>query len=60
MDTRIEEAYQIIENNYYHFSEKPVSDIQDGIIRGVVDSLQDKHSEFLTSEEAKDFNDQLS
>lgn len=59
IDTRIENAYEVLEKNYYHFSEARVSDIQDGIIRGFVDSLNDKHSEFLTTEETKEFNTQL-
>lgn len=60
IDTRIENAYDILSSNYYHFSEHQKTEIQEGIIRGLVDSLEDKHSEYMNAEETKDFNSQLS
>ena len=59
IDPRIESAYDILSKNYYHFSEYKKSDIQDGIIRGLVDSLDDKHSEYMNTEETLEFNQQL-
>ncbi len=56
---KIQEAYNIISNHYYKFSEHDKNDIKNGIIRGIVWSLEDKHSEFFTLDEAKEFHDTL-
>lgn len=56
---KVLEAYSILSKNYYHFSEHQKSDIENGIIRGLVNSLEDKHSEFFTLDESKQFHEVL-
>ncbi len=56
---KIQEAYNIIADHYYKFSEHDKNDLKNGVIRGIVGSLEDKHSEFFTIDEAKEFHDTL-
>ncbi|MFQ6792552.1 MAG: S41 family peptidase [Thomasclavelia sp.] len=51
----INEAYQILEDNWYNTSDEDV-DIQGNTIAALVASLGDKHSEYFTFDEAKAFN----
>lgn len=57
---KVQEAYDILSNNYYKFSEHSFLDMEDGMIRGIVWSLEDKHSDFFTPDEAKEFHETLS
>ena len=57
---RVREAYDIIAANYYHFSEHQKNEIENGIIAGLVKSLEDKHSTFFSIDESKQFHETLS
>lgn len=54
------EAYNIISQNYYSFNTLTNQEIVYWMIKWVVDSLKDKHSEFFNIEETKQFNEVLS
>ena len=56
---KIEEVKDIIQKEYYHFSEKDQKEIEDGMIQSIVNSLGDKHSSYFTPKEAKDFSEVL-
>lgn len=56
---KIQEAKKLIEKEYYHFSEKSKEDIENGVITGIVWSLWDKHSEYFSQKNAKEFSDTL-
>lgn len=45
--------------NYYHFSEKTQKEIEDGMIKGIVESLGDKHSSYFDPTEAREFTEVL-
>ena len=53
--TVIDEAYQVLNDNWYNASGKEV-DIQGDTISALVASLGDQHSDYYTFEEAKAFN----
>ena len=54
-----EEVKNIVQKEYYHFSEKDQKEIEDGMIQSIVNSLGDKHSSYFTPKEAKDFSEVL-
>lgn len=54
------EAYKYIKNDYYENNWLKKEDLVDWAIRWMVHSLWDKHSEFMTAEETKKFNETLS
>lgn len=56
----LNEAYDIISKNYYSFSNTPKSDLISGMIKWLVSSLWDKHSEYFNIDETKKFNEALS
>lgn len=56
---KIEEAKKLIQGKYYHFSEKKKDEIEDGMIRALVGSLWDKHSDYFPPKEAKEFDEML-
>lgn len=53
------EAYKIISDNYYSFNKTSKNDLIYGIVKWLVTSLWDKHSEFFNPEETKKFNETL-
>jgi len=53
-------VYNIIDRNYYSNSSIEKKNLEYWIIKWLVDSLWDKHSEFLTPEDTKIFLDSLS
>lgn len=53
MKNFFQEAYSIVEKNYFGFDSVPKEDITAGIIKGFVDALGDKHSEYFNMEETK-------
>ena len=60
-DTRLLwEAYDIVRKNYYSIDEIPEKELVAGMVRGLVESLKDKHSEYFTMDEMKQFNEALS
>lgn len=58
--TKIQEAQKLIQDKYYKFSEKPVLDIENGMLTALVESLWDKHSSYFPPKEAKEFIEVLS
>lgn len=54
------EVYEEIKKNYYSFEWVKKEDIVNGMIKWMVNSLWDKHSEFMNIEEQKQFEDMLS
>lgn len=53
-------TYQIIKNNYYDLEGIKKQDLVDGMSKGLIDAIWDKHSEFLTKTENEDFSKMLS
>lgn len=54
------EAYRIIRENYYGFDSVSRNDLVSGMIKGTVDSLGDRHSNYFDIDETKKFNETLS
>lgn len=52
-------SFDIIKNNYYSYSSLKTEDIENGLIRGLVESLDDKHSEFMDRKQKEQFNETL-
>ncbi len=57
---KLEEVSKIIKENFYSYDWVKKQDIEDGIVRGYVQSLGDKHTEFMNNEEKKQFDEMLS
>ena len=55
-----QEAYDIIQKNYFGFDSVRKEDLTTGMVKGFVDALGDKHSEYFNPEETKSFNEMLS
>ena len=53
------QAYNLIKQNYYAYPQLKKEELENGMIRGIVESLDDKHSEFMDSTEKKQFEDML-
>ena len=53
------EVYKLIQENYYSFSSLKKEDLENGMIRWLVEALKDKHSEFMDVKEKKQFQDML-
>lgn len=58
-DQRIQEALSILQREYYGYSESGRNDLVHGVIAGLVSGLKDEHSEFMTMDEAKEFDESL-
>lgn len=56
---KIEQAKKIIEKQYYHFNEKSKQEIEDWVLKSIVESLGDKHSSYFNSKDAKEFSEVL-
>lgn len=54
------EAYKQVSDNYYGFDSISEKDLVAGMIKGFVDALGDKHSEYFNLDETKKFNETLS
>lgn len=54
------EAYKKTAENYYGFDTISEKDLVSGMIKGFIDALGDKHSEYFNIEETKKFNEVLS
>lgn len=54
------EAYGVLNDHYYGFDTVSKNDLVSGMIKGMVDSLGDKHSEYFDIEETKKFNESIS
>lgn len=54
------EVYNEVQKNYYSFEWIKNEDLVNGMIKWMVESLWDKHSEFMNIEEQKQFEDMLS
>lgn len=54
------ESYDLLKSKYYSIDWIKKSDIESWIVKWLVDSLWDKHSEYMTPEEKKSFEDTLS
>ncbi len=57
---KFKKVYDLVKENYYEIDNVKKKDIINGIIKGLINSLWDKHSEFMTPKEKKTFNDTLS
>jgi carboxyl-terminal processing protease len=57
---KLEEVYKIVKENFYSIDWVKNQDIADGIVRWYVESLWDKHTEFMNNEEKKQFDEMLS
>jgi len=53
------QAWEEIERKFYNYSEKMRQDMLYGAIQGLVDSLKDPYSDFLTPEETTEFEENL-
>lgn len=56
---KIEEAEQMLQMKYYHFSEKKKEDIENGFIKALVESMGDKHSSYFPPKIATEFKEGL-
>ena len=56
---KVQEAKQMIESQYYHFSEKRKEDIENQFITALVASVGDKHSSYFPPKVATEFKDSL-
>lgn len=56
----LNDAYRIVRENFHGFDTVSKGQLVSGMIQGMVDSLGDKHSDYLDLEEAKKFNESLS
>ena len=56
---KAQEAKQLIESQYYHFSEKRKEDIENQFITALVGSVGDKHSSYFPPKIASEFKDSL-
>jgi len=54
------EVYQKVAEKYYGFDSISEKDLISGIIKGFIEALWDKHSEYFNTEETKKFNEVLS
>jgi len=50
------EAYKAVKNNYYGFSTIQKETLVEGMIKGMMDSLKDKHSLYFDPSETQEFN----
>lgn len=57
--SRLEEAYNVVSKEYYGFSTVDKEAILHGMIKGMVDALGDKHSEFLDEAKIKELNEAI-
>lgn len=53
------EVYDVLEENFYGFDKKTIQELEDGMISALVKSLGDKHTEYFTPEETKEFQSGL-
>jgi len=58
--TKFWEVYSLLKRKYYSLDGIKQSDLVDWAIAGMVDAIWDKHSEFMNSKVAKNFNEALS
>jgi C-terminal processing protease CtpA/Prc len=49
----------MIQDEYYHFSEKTKEEVENGFITSLVSSLGDKHSTYFPPKDAEEFSDTL-
>ncbi len=56
---KIKNVEKIIQDEYYHFSQKSKEDIENWMITSLVESLWDKHSSYFPPKEAKEFSEIL-
>ncbi|QFR38604.1 S41 family peptidase [Candidatus Gracilibacteria bacterium 28_42_T64] len=57
---RFWEVYSFIKNNNYDADQITKDDLVDSAIKGLVNGLDDKHSEYMTADETTKFNEVLS
>lgn len=50
------DAYRAVKNNYYGFSTLQKDTIVEGMIKGMMESLKDKHSMYFDPTETQEFN----
>lgn len=56
---KVQEAYSILNENFYGFEKKTLLELENGMIKSMLSSLGDKHSEYFTFEEAEEFESGL-
>ncbi len=56
----LEDAYAIVRDNFYGFSSVSKGELVSGMVKGMVSSLGDKHSEYFDLEETEKFNESIS
>lgn len=52
----LDQAYMALKENYYGFSTVDKNILVEGMVRGMMDSLKDKHSEYFDPVETQEFN----
>lgn len=57
---KIQKAIRLIEDQSYGFDKKTKTEIEDNVLRSIVNWLGDKHSTYFTQKEAQDFQEALS
>ncbi len=58
-DKKAKEVYNLIEKNYFRFSEKSSKKVQDAFLESLVKSLWDKHSSYFNTEDTEEFMEVL-
>lgn len=56
---KVKETIKLIKKNSYGFSKKTTTDIENNILKSVVNGVGDKYSSYFTQKEAKDFSEML-
>lgn len=56
---KLEEVSKIVKENYYSYDGVQKKDIEDGVVKWYVNSLWDKHTEYMNGEEKKQFEEML-
>ncbi len=56
---KVKKTINIIKNNFYWFNQKTATDIEDAVMKSVVNGLWDKHSTYFTKQESTEFEEAL-
>lgn len=57
---KLQKIYSIIEKNFYGFENKNQEEVESAMAKAMVEALGDNHSEYFTSEDAEEFDSELS
>lgn len=56
---KIKKAIQLIQKSSYGFVNKNTTEIEDNVLKSIVNGLGDKHSTYFTKKETKEFQEAL-